>query len=86
MESCLEGVCKPDPRIYHLCAERLSVQPAEAIFLDDIGQNLKAAAQLGFTTIKVSGYLPSSTLSFIKFHVISTELTKPVKYLKFNLC
>ncbi|XP_077318134.1 acyl-CoA dehydrogenase family member 10 [Lithobates pipiens] len=54
VESCLEGVCKPDPRIYHLCAERLSVQPAEAIFLDDIGQNLKAAAQLGFTTIKVN--------------------------------
>ncbi|XP_018413825.1 PREDICTED: acyl-CoA dehydrogenase family member 10 isoform X1 [Nanorana parkeri] len=54
VESCLEGVCKPDPRIYQLCAERLSVQPAEAIFLDDIGQNLKAAAKLGFTTIKVN--------------------------------
>ncbi|XP_072271969.1 acyl-CoA dehydrogenase family member 10 [Pyxicephalus adspersus] len=54
VESCLEGVCKPDPRIYHLCAERLNVQPADAIFLDDLGQNLKAAAQLGFATIKVN--------------------------------
>ncbi|XP_069816893.1 acyl-CoA dehydrogenase family member 10 isoform X2 [Dendropsophus ebraccatus] len=54
VESCTEGICKPDPQIYQLCAERLGVQPAEAIFLDDIGQNLKAAAQLGFHTIKVN--------------------------------
>ncbi|XP_063820462.1 acyl-CoA dehydrogenase family member 10 isoform X2 [Pseudophryne corroboree] len=54
VESCIEGVCKPNPRIYQLCAERLSILPAEAIFLDDIGHNLKAAAQLGFTTIKVN--------------------------------
>ncbi|KAG8597771.1 hypothetical protein GDO81_002385 [Engystomops pustulosus] len=54
IESCIEGICKPDPRIYQLCSERLGVQPAEAIFLDDIGQNLKAAAQLGFRTIKVN--------------------------------
>ncbi|KAM9331148.1 acyl-CoA dehydrogenase family member 10 [Gastrophryne carolinensis] len=54
VESCLEGVCKPEPRIYQLCAERLGVQPADAIFLDDLGPNLKAAAQLGFTTIKVN--------------------------------
>lgn len=55
VESCIEGICKPDPRIYQLCAKRLGVQPTEAIFLDDIGQNLKAAAQLGFHTIKVGG-------------------------------
>ncbi|XP_056392197.1 acyl-CoA dehydrogenase family member 10 isoform X2 [Hyla sarda] len=54
VESCIEGICKPDPRIYHLCAKRLGVQPTEAIFLDDIGQNLKAAAQVGFHTIKVN--------------------------------
>ncbi|XP_068101616.1 acyl-CoA dehydrogenase family member 10 isoform X2 [Hyperolius riggenbachi] len=53
VESCLEGICKPDPRIYQLCAERLKINPNEAIFLDDIGSNLKAAAELGFTTIKV---------------------------------
>ncbi|XP_075690915.1 acyl-CoA dehydrogenase family member 10 [Rhinoderma darwinii] len=54
VESCIEGIGKPDPRIYQLCAKRLGVQPTEAIFLDDIGQNLKVAAQLGFHTIKVN--------------------------------
>ncbi|KAM4810261.1 acyl-CoA dehydrogenase family member 10 [Rhinophrynus dorsalis] len=54
IESCLEGVCKPDPRIYQLCVERLGVEPRDSVFLDDIGQNLKAAAQLGFSTIKVN--------------------------------
>uniref|UniRef100_A0A8C5MYB9 Acyl-CoA dehydrogenase family member 10 n=1 Tax=Leptobrachium leishanense TaxID=445787 RepID=A0A8C5MYB9_9ANUR len=54
VESCHERVCKPDPRIYHLCVERLGVQPQESIFLDDIGGNVKAAAQLGFSTLKVN--------------------------------
>nr|KAF6463665.1 acyl-CoA dehydrogenase family member 10 [Rousettus aegyptiacus] len=54
VESCLEGVYEPDPRIYKLCLERLSLQPSEAIFLDDLEQNLKAAASLGLHTIKVN--------------------------------
>ncbi|XP_006894785.1 PREDICTED: acyl-CoA dehydrogenase family member 10 [Elephantulus edwardii] len=54
VESCLEGICKPDPRIYKLCLERLGVQPSETIFLDDLGLNLKAAASLGIHTVKVS--------------------------------
>ncbi|XP_046584444.1 acyl-CoA dehydrogenase family member 10-like [Haliotis rubra] len=53
VESCVEGVRKPDPRIYHTCLERLKVAPAQAIFLDDIGTNLKQAKELGIRTIKV---------------------------------
>ncbi|MBN3281946.1 ACD10 dehydrogenase, partial [Polyodon spathula] len=53
IESCHEGLCKPDARIYRLCVDRLGVLPEESVFLDDVGQNVKAAAQLGFRTIKV---------------------------------
>ncbi|XP_073917287.1 acyl-CoA dehydrogenase family member 10 isoform X4 [Castor canadensis] len=53
VESCMEGICKPDPRIYQLCLERLGLQPSESILLDDLGPNLKAAASLGIHTIKV---------------------------------
>nr|XP_009675604.1 PREDICTED: acyl-CoA dehydrogenase family member 10 isoform X2 [Struthio camelus australis] len=53
VESCREGMYEPDPRIYKLCLERLGVQPQESIFLDDVSQNLKAAAQLGIKTVKV---------------------------------
>ncbi|UCE87025.1 MAG: HAD family phosphatase [Deltaproteobacteria bacterium] len=53
VESSAVGMRKPDPRIYeHACAE-LGVPPAQAVFLDDIGRNLKPARQLGMATIKV---------------------------------
>ena len=47
------GLRKPDPRIYLLACESLAIEPAEAVFLDDIGRNLKIARELGMTTIKV---------------------------------
>jgi putative hydrolase of the HAD superfamily len=54
VESAREGVRKPDPRIYELVCMRLGVQPADAVFLDDIGANLKPARALGMATIKVA--------------------------------
>jgi len=53
VESSAVGLRKPDPRIYALALERLCVAATEAIFLDDIGGNLKPARALGMTTIKV---------------------------------
>lgn len=54
LESSKVGVRKPDPRIYQLALERLEVSPAEAIYLDDLGINLKPARALGIHTIKVT--------------------------------
>lgn len=53
IESSVVGMRKPDPRIYQLACERLAIRPREAVFLDDIGANLKAARALGMATIKV---------------------------------
>lgn len=53
VESAVEGLRKPDPRIYQLTCERLGVPSGEAVFLDDLGANLKPARALGMTTIKV---------------------------------
>jgi epoxide hydrolase-like predicted phosphatase len=53
VESIAVGLRKPDPRIYQLVCRELNVEPAEAVFLDDIGSNLKTARALGMTTIKV---------------------------------
>jgi putative hydrolase of the HAD superfamily len=53
VESSVVGLRKPDPRIYELACRQLGVAPAEAVFLDDIGYNLKAARALGMTTLKV---------------------------------
>jgi putative hydrolase of the HAD superfamily len=54
VESSKEGVRKPDPRFYLLACERLGIQPRQAVFLDDLGINLKSARALGMTTIKVN--------------------------------
>ena len=53
IESSVEGLRKPDPRIYELACERIGVQPTEAAFLDDIGANLKPARAMGMTTLRV---------------------------------
>jgi putative hydrolase of the HAD superfamily len=53
VESRVVGLRKPDPRIYTLACRELGVEPARTAFLDDIGRNLKAARELGMTTIKV---------------------------------
>ncbi|HYL51322.1 MAG TPA: HAD-IA family hydrolase [Acidimicrobiia bacterium] len=53
VESSREGLRKPDPRIYSLVLARLDVQASEAVFLDDLGINLKPARAMGMTTIKV---------------------------------
>ena len=53
VESSVVGLRKPDPRIYeHTCRE-IGVEPSLAVFLDDIGRNLKSARAMGMTTIKV---------------------------------
>lgn len=53
VESSVVGLRKPDPRIYQHLLGLLGIAPGEAVFLDDIGRNLKTARQLGMTTIKV---------------------------------
>lgn len=53
IESSKVGVRKPDPRFYELACTQLGIEPAEAVFLDDLGVNLKPARSMGMTTIKV---------------------------------
>jgi len=53
IESSKVGIRKPDPRIYQLACEAMAVDPTEAVFLDDLGINLKPAKAMGMTTIKV---------------------------------
>lgn len=54
IESSKAGVRKPDPRIYQMMCETLGVEPAECIYLDDLGINCKPASQLGMHAIKVT--------------------------------
>jgi putative hydrolase of the HAD superfamily len=53
VESAVVGMRKPDPRFYLLACAQLDIAPDRAVFLDDLGVNLKAARSLGMVTIKV---------------------------------
>ncbi len=55
VESSHAGVRKPEPRFYEIACEMLEIKPSEAVFLDDLGVNLKPARAMGMTTIKVTG-------------------------------
>jgi putative hydrolase of the HAD superfamily len=54
VESSKVGVRKPEPAFYERACGLLGIQPSEAVFLDDLGINLKPAAAMGMTTIKVT--------------------------------
>jgi putative hydrolase of the HAD superfamily len=45
--SCEVGCAKPDPRIYRLTLERLGVAPGDALFVDDMADNVEAAESIG---------------------------------------
>ena len=45
--SGMEGVIKPDPRIFHILCERYMVAPGSAVFIDDVARNAEAASALG---------------------------------------
>jgi putative hydrolase of the HAD superfamily len=53
IESSKVGVRKPDAAIYRMMCEALAVDPADCLYLDDLGINCKAAAMLGMSAIKV---------------------------------
>lgn len=55
IESSKAGVRKPHPKIYEMALEELGVDAADAVYLDDLGINCKAAHQVGMKAIKVSG-------------------------------
>ncbi|MEZ5226774.1 MAG: HAD-IA family hydrolase [Acidimicrobiales bacterium] len=53
IDSNAVGTRKPEPEFFERSCELAGVQPAEVIFLDDLGMNLKPAREMGMTTIKV---------------------------------
>ena len=55
VESSQVGIRKPEPEFYRIACNMLEVEPSQAVFLDDLGVNLKPARAMGMTTIKVTG-------------------------------
>jgi epoxide hydrolase-like predicted phosphatase len=43
---------KPEPEIYRLAADRLGVEPAACIFVDDLRENCEGAEAVGMTAVR----------------------------------
>ncbi|HZW04315.1 MAG TPA: HAD family phosphatase [Anaerolineaceae bacterium] len=46
------GMRKPDPAIYRYIVEQLGVRPDEALFVDDVAQNVEGARQAGLRAVQ----------------------------------
>jgi epoxide hydrolase-like predicted phosphatase len=51
ISSAEEGIMKPDTEIYKRTLDRLSVQPEEAIFIDDSAENVAGARDVGLQAV-----------------------------------
>lgn len=62
------GYEKPQPEIYRIAADQLSVQPEECLFIDDIEQFCLGAASTGMETVHF--FHPDYSLDELKQKVI----------------
>jgi epoxide hydrolase-like predicted phosphatase len=53
VDSSEVGLRKPDPRVYHLAAQRLGTTPERTAFLDDLQHNVDGAAAVGMLAFRV---------------------------------
>ena len=58
------GVMKPDPKIYQIALVQLSVEPPEAVFVDDTPANVEGANAMGMHGILFRS--PEQTLNKLK--------------------
>ncbi|HXR73990.1 HAD family phosphatase [Actinocrinis sp.] len=66
------GLRKPDPEIYRLAAEKVALDPAECVFVDDLPTNLSPAARLGMGVIR--HITPAATIAELA-GIFGIELT-----------
>jgi 2-haloacid dehalogenase len=50
--SGLEGVAKPDRKIFDLLQERYDLDPSSTVFIDDVPRNIETARELGLLAIR----------------------------------
>jgi 2-haloacid dehalogenase len=50
--SGLEGIVKPDPKIFHRMLRRFDLQPSRTVFIDDSAVNVEAAREIGIKAIR----------------------------------
>ena len=73
--SGLEGVAKPDRRIFEILLQRHGLEPASTVFVDDQERNVAAARALGITALRFTS-APQLSQDLLALGV--TGLTPPL--------
>lgn len=55
IDSSVEHILKPDPRLFNLICQKFKLRPEESLFVDDEERNLAPARKLGFKTVQFTG-------------------------------
>lgn len=63
VDGSVEGILKPDPRIYRLAAGRLGASCQDVVFLDDQPVNLAGAVNVGMTAVPVDVTDPGASFA-----------------------
>lgn len=61
--SCVEGILKPDPKIYLDTLSSINAAPSSTVFIDDTLENVEAAKELGMIALH---FRPETTLAKLK--------------------
>ncbi|TCD61681.1 hypothetical protein EIP91_008103 [Steccherinum ochraceum] len=79
VDSSAYGMRKPDPEFYMFACKKNGITPQQAVFLDDLGMNLKAAEQLGMETIRKSSEVRASRREYLMSDVDEFDYTAIVE-------
>jgi putative hydrolase of the HAD superfamily len=72
--SCQVGMAKPDPDIYRLAADQLSVAPEECVFLDDVPLYVAGAMAVGMTGVRINRFDSEGPYAEHKLPAIEPDL------------
>ena len=67
------GVAKPDPRSYLLVAQRLGLEPAQCVFVDDREENIDAASKEGLATVLFGAQGSSNHVAVANFAALAVH-------------
>jgi putative hydrolase of the HAD superfamily len=66
VDGSVEGVLKPDPRLYELLGERLGVDLPDMVFLDDQATNIRGAEAIGIPSVWFDVVDPESSYAEVR--------------------
>lgn len=73
IDSSVEGVTKPDPKIYEIAEKRASVKPNEILFIDNKASLLELPKERGWNVFEYDPATPEESTKFLESIIFESE-------------